>query len=284
MKAYSLGLYEKAMPSTLSWKEKLETAKICGYDFIEISIDESEEKLSRLDMSQSERLELVQLMFETGTPIRSLCLSGHRKYPIGSKNPKISSMGMEIMQKTIQFADDLGIRIVMLAGYDVYYEQSDQHTRQLFLSNLKKSVDLAAKSGILLAFETMETEFMNTVEKAKEIVMHIHSPYLQIYPDIGNITNAAVAEGKDVLLDLNSGFGSLVAMHLKETKPGQFRDMMYGEGHVNFSEAIKTAWTMGVRRFVTEFWYQENDDWKDDILFSRIFISRLLNKEQKDHA
>lgn len=28
MKKYSLGLYEKAMPGTLDWKEKLEAAKM----------------------------------------------------------------------------------------------------------------------------------------------------------------------------------------------------------------------------------------------------------------
>lgn len=45
MKPYTLGIYEKAMPAELSWKEKMETAKAAGYDFIEISIDETEEKL-----------------------------------------------------------------------------------------------------------------------------------------------------------------------------------------------------------------------------------------------
>ena len=42
MRAYTLGLYEKAMPSDLTWKEKLETAKAAGYDFVEISIDETD--------------------------------------------------------------------------------------------------------------------------------------------------------------------------------------------------------------------------------------------------
>ena len=40
-RAYTLGLYEKAMPSDLSWKEKLEAAKAAGFDFVEISIDET---------------------------------------------------------------------------------------------------------------------------------------------------------------------------------------------------------------------------------------------------
>ena len=39
MKRYHIGLYEKAMPASLSWREKLECAKKCGYDFVEISID-----------------------------------------------------------------------------------------------------------------------------------------------------------------------------------------------------------------------------------------------------
>ena len=51
MKKYSLGLYEKAMPGTLDWKEKLEAAKEAGYDFVEISIDATEEKIARLDMT-----------------------------------------------------------------------------------------------------------------------------------------------------------------------------------------------------------------------------------------
>ena len=55
MKAYSLGLYEKAMPPELSWREKLETAKEAGYDYVEISIDETEEKSTVIHYIQQER-------------------------------------------------------------------------------------------------------------------------------------------------------------------------------------------------------------------------------------
>ena len=60
MKAYTIGLYEKAMPKELSWKEKLMAAKEAGYDFVEISIDETDEKLARLEWTKEERLELVK--------------------------------------------------------------------------------------------------------------------------------------------------------------------------------------------------------------------------------
>ena len=57
----------------------------------------------------------------------------------------------------------LGIRIIQLAGYDVYYEESTSETVQRFGENLKKCERMAARAGIVLGFETMETEFMNTV-------------------------------------------------------------------------------------------------------------------------
>ena len=162
MKAYSIGLYEKAMPNTLTWKEKLEAAKEAGYDFVEISIDETDAKLARLDWSKEERLELVKTMYEVGLPIRSMCLSGHRKYPLGSSDPATEARSLEIMEKAIQLADDLGVRIIQLAGYDVYYDESTPETVERFGRNLKKAARMAARAGVLMGFETMETEFMNT--------------------------------------------------------------------------------------------------------------------------
>ena len=122
---------------------------------MEISIDETEEKLGRLDMSEEERLGLVSLMKEAGLPIRTMCLSGHRKFPLGSSDPAVRSRGMEIMEKAIRLADDLGIRIIQLAGYDVYYDESTDETKRQFAENLIKATEMAAKVGIVMGFETM---------------------------------------------------------------------------------------------------------------------------------
>jgi L-ribulose-5-phosphate 3-epimerase len=280
MKTYTLGLYEKSMPAELSWKEKLEAAKNAGFDFLEMSIDETEEKLKRLEMTEQERLELIKLTKETGIPIGTMCLSGHRKYPLGSHDPEVKKKSMEIMRKAIELASDLGIRIIQLAGYDVYYEESDDETRQYFTDNLKKAAELAASAGVVLAFETMETGFMNTVEKAMNYVKQVSSVYLNVYPDIGNITNAAFANGTDVLDDLKLGSGRLAAMHLKETKPGIFREVPYGEGHVDFKKAIETAWKLGVRIYVAEFWYTGNLSWKEELVTANLKMSGILREQE----
>ena len=278
MSNYAIGLYEKAVPSSLSWAEKLTCALECGYDFLEISIDETDEKLSRLEWSASERLKLITLMKDIGLPIRSMCLSGHRKYPFGSADADIRKRSMEIMEKAIQFADDFGIRIIQLAGYDVYYEDSTDDSEKLFKENLQRSVEMAARYGIVLGFETMETEFMNTVGKAMKYVRKINSPWLGVYPDAGNLTNAAVSYGTSVLDDLETGRGHIVALHLKETVPGKFREIPFLTGHVDFDAVINKAWDLGVRRFVTEMWDVGKESWKEDIKFACSSMSAILDK------
>ena len=279
LKKYTIGLYEKAMPKALDWREMLLCAKECGYDFVEISIDETDFRLARLEWTKEERLELVALMKEIGLPIRTMCLSGHRKYPFGASDPAVRERGMEIMEKAIELADDLGIRIIQLAGYDVYYEEGTAESERLFRENLAKATRMAEAKGILMGFETMETEFMNTVGKAMHYVNIINSPYLGVYPDSGNLTNAAKMYGTDVLEDLESGRGHIVALHLKETVPGKFREIPFLTGHVDFEAVVAKAWDLGIRRYVTEMWDVGLETWKEDILFANRSMSAILDKQ-----
>ena len=65
IKKRPLGIYEKALPNDFTWLEKMQAAKQAGFDYIEISIDESDERLARLDWSDeppSPNLVFSQLM------------------------------------------------------------------------------------------------------------------------------------------------------------------------------------------------------------------------------
>ena len=274
-KAYSLGLYEKAMPD-VSWAEKLKIAKDAGYDFVEISIDATEERISRIYSTKRERRELVDICYDLEMPIRTLNASALTKYSLGNPDPDVCARGMEIAERSIELADDLGVRIVMIPGYDVYYEPHTEETEQRFIENIRLLEQTAACAGVQLGFETMENEFMNTVEKAMHYIGLVNSNDLKIYPDIGNTTNAAVLHGTDPISDLLMGRGQLVALHLKETCPGHYREIPYGTGHVNFDAAVKAAWELGVRRFVTEFWYTEGGETPAEV---RARFGALLDRQ-----
>lgn len=272
MKGYRLGLYEKAMPNQLSLTEKLKLAKQCGYDFVELSIDETEEKIARLDMGANEREEICRAGIDLGIAYESICLSAHRKYSLGSKDEETRARGMEIMRKAVLLASDLGIRVIQIAGYDVYYEKSDPSTVKRFEEGLRKGVEFAAMYGVMLAFETMETCFMDTVEKAMAWVNRIGSPYLCVYPDTGNITNAAKLYQTDELQDLSMGNDRIAAIHLKESKPGKYREIPYGTGHVRFGEMIRRGMELGVRRYLAEFWYLGEDDYERELKQANLFL------------
>jgi len=280
MSEYLLGLYEKSMPGELALAEKLAAAKAAGFDYLELSIDETDAKLARLSWSKDEIGALQRSQADTGVPVKSICLSGHRRFPLGHPDPDVQARSLDIMRGAIELAARLGVRIIQIAGYDVYYEPSTPATREIFARNLARSAEMAAREGVILAFETMETEFLNTAAKAMFWVKLINSPYLQVYPDIGNLTNAALAHGADTLEDLRSARGHLVALHLKETRPGIFREVPYGEGHVDFSAAAREALALGVRLFVGEFWHKGESDWRDILAANARFLRRALDAER----
>lgn len=280
MRNYLLGLYEKSMPNDLSIQEKLAITRESGFDFLELSVDETDAKLARLNWPPEERGRVRQAVEATGVSIGSICLSAHRKYPLGDPDPAVRARSMEIMAQAMDLAVDLGARLIQLAGYDVYYKESTPETRGLFASNLKRCVELASARGVVLAFETMETPFLDTVEKAMGWVEQMNSPYLQVYPDAGNITNASLLYGNTVEDDLRRGRGHIAALHLKETRPGIYREVPYGAGHVDFDSVTRTAFSLGVRRYLAEFWYTGQTGWRQDIAANARFLRTFLDRNQ----
>lgn len=274
---YSLALYEKAFPSELSLEEKLFECGRLGFDSLELSIDETDARLARLEWTDAEICALVNTIRESRVPIRTMCLSGHRKYPLGASDAAIRERGMDIMKKALELSSKLGISIIQLAGYDVYYEQGTPLTREYFRQNLMAAVDMAAAHGILLGFETMETPFMDTVGKAMKYVSACSSPWLGVYPDIGNLKNAAVLYGGSVTEDILSGRGHILAMHLKETRPGIYRDMRFGTGHTEYLPCLLCAKELGVRMFTGEFWHQPGEDYRQVISKAAAFLRERLD-------
>ena len=278
-KNYTLGLYEKAMPSTFSFAEMLETTGNCGFDRLEISIDETDARLARLDWSDKQKQELYKLTQETGVPIKTMCLSGHRKYPLGSHDEKIRRRSLDIARKAIDFSVQVGVRVIQLAGYDVYYETHDSFTEGMFLENLVKITEYAAQCGVALGFETMEKPFMDTVAKAMKVVREVGNAWLGVYPDIGNLQNAAVLYGSDIKEDLMCGAGRIFAIHMKETKPGVYRDMRFGSGgHTPYEACLECAAQQQVRMFTGEFWYLGEDDYLEEIKSSARFLREKIER------
>ncbi len=146
-----IGIYEKVLPGSLSFLDRLLIVMDAGYDFLEIGIDETEGRMSRLDWTRDKKLELVKAVHYSGIPILTMNLSALRRYPVGSQNTEIREKGISLVLKAIDFAADTGIRIIQVAACDEYYNRSNKITRQLFFESLQRTVSYAARNGVMLA-------------------------------------------------------------------------------------------------------------------------------------
>lgn len=277
-----LGIYEKALPQNITWRERLELAKDLGFDFIEISIDETDERLARLDWSNDEIKEIHNAVLDTGVGIYSMCLSGHRRFPLGSKNPTLRKEAMDIMEKAINLAFKLGVRNIQLAGYDVYYEEKTNSSREWFVENLKQAVNMSAKKQVMLSIEIMDDPFINSISKYLDIRRQINSPWLSVYPDLGNLS--AWPEN-NVGYELEQGINHIAAIHLKDTKnvsdefEGQFKNVRWGEGDVDFLTGLKTLKRLGYEgTFLLEMWSEVEDDPVISIQKAMEFITPIMKE------
>lgn len=281
MRQHPLGIYEKALPKHLSWPERLALAKACGFDFVEMSIDESDERLARLSWSKEQRLALVNATLETGITVPSMCLSGHRRFPFGSHDEATRQQAYTIMEQAIQLAKDVGIRTIQLAGYDVYYEQQDQGTLARFTAGMQWAVERAAAAQVMLAVEIMDTAFINSIGKWKAWDKYLASPWFTVYPDVGNLS----AWGNDVAQELTLGIDRIAAIHLKDTfpvtedSPGQFRDVPFGEGCVDFVALFRTLKQLNYRgAFLIEMWTEKADEPVAEIVQARRWIEQKMQQ------
>ena len=126
---FPLGLYEKAFPDDCSWHDRLSITKQAGFDFVEMSIDESDWRFARLDWGSKERNALLQDMADTGVSINSMCLSIQRRFPLGSSSASTRRQSLDILKKAIDLALAAHIKVILVPGYDVFYEESDDGTQ-----------------------------------------------------------------------------------------------------------------------------------------------------------
>ncbi len=277
-----VGIYEKAFDPKISWRERLERAKQLGFDFVEISIDETDERLARLNWTKEQKKELLDAMWEMDVHIRSMCLSGHRRFPFGSADPDVRARAYDIMKKAIDFAVDLGIRVIQLAGYDVYYEPSTPESVRLFMDGMKWAAKEAERAQVMLAMEIMDTPFMNSITKHLVYEEAIHSPWYKVYPDLGNLS--AWSEN-DPEAELNKGIDSIVAVHVKDTlQPkddfvGQFKCVPWGTGCVDFSARFKQLEKLGYTGpYMIEMWYQDGTDDVEEIAKAAAWLNEEFER------
>jgi L-ribulose-5-phosphate 3-epimerase len=231
-----VGLYEKALPAEWSWARRLAAAAEANYAYVEVCVDESEERLARLTWTPDERAEVRRAFADAGLRPLSLCLSAHRKFPLGSHDPAVRARSLDIMRRGLDLALDLGARLILVEGYDVFYEEHDEGTLARFVEGLRTAAAWAAQAGIMLGLENVDVPATASMQSLLSLVRAVNSPWLQVYADMANLP----AMGHETVGGLEQVRGRIVAVHVKDALPGVLRGVPLGEGAVPFAAAFAT--------------------------------------------
>lgn len=128
--------------------------------------------------------------------------------------------------------------------------------------------------------EIMDTPFVGTILRAMHYIKEIPSPYFKIYPDMGNLTQFS----SDVESEFELGLAQTAAIHVKETKPGVFKNVPFGEGTVQFTEIFRKLKELNYTgMFLIEMWAdnsrkQTMEEAVENIQNARLFVEDKMKE------
>ncbi|MDE7320562.1 MAG: L-ribulose-5-phosphate 3-epimerase [Lachnospiraceae bacterium] len=269
------GIYEKAVRPQ-SFEDMFRDARKAGYQSFELSIDASDGRLKRLFWGKKEAAEVWQAALRQDMKILTMCLSGHKRFPLGSSDPEITSAGMKIMEKALELGGRLGIRIIQLSGFDVYdQEERTEETRKRYVDNIFRASRMAERACVMLAIEPVEGNLL-AVRDTMEVVRKIDSHCLQIYPDVANINSLGI----DPIQELPCGKGHIAAVHMRDSLPGIYdATIPFGSGYLDFDGVFQKLDEIGFcGPLVVEMWNTERPEYMEWIRQAREYMETHIRK------
>ena len=88
------GIYEKAVKPQ-EFEYMFADARKAGYQSFELSIDATDGRLKRLLWGKEEAAEVWRAALRQDMKILTMCLSGHKRFPLGSSDPETADAGMK---------------------------------------------------------------------------------------------------------------------------------------------------------------------------------------------
>lgn len=269
----SLGIYEKALRWNGDWDALFADARRAGFSFVDLSVDETPERRARLEWPQETRATVRAAAARQGVQLGGICLSIHRAVGPGSADPAVRAEADRIFAEGIDLCHDLGIPVLQVAGYYAYYEPADPGQRGRYVESLRRAIPRAARAGVLLGIENVDGNDVTSISRGMNIVREIDSPWLQMYPDVGNIAEQQLDETEE----LHSGKGHMLAIHLKDVRVGEPRRVPMGEGIANFPKAFtelaRQRWS---GRMMIEMWNDDAPDSVERCVQARLTVERWL--------
>jgi D-psicose/D-tagatose/L-ribulose 3-epimerase len=202
--ANRLGMH--MMLYTSEWSEPrartvFERAKTFGYDFVELLVFDPDD----VDVAMTNRL-----VAEYELPVETT-ICGAPEADLSSDDPDVVRRGEAHIGRGIEVAGDLGATLLggpTFSAVQRYHVPPSEAARDRITESYARLADRAATAGIRLGLEALnryESNFVNTLGQAADIVRKVGSPAMFVHADLFHMNieerhlPTAVAEVADVL-------------------------------------------------------------------------------------
>lgn len=159
-----------------------------------------------------------------------------------SKSTRARAERFQFLVKAVEIAAYLGVKVVSFwSGAAPATETFDELLRRLALQ-CRKLADRAASKGVRLAFEPEPGMFIDTMAKFEELIERVGHPAFGLTIDIGHLH----CQGETPIeAHLRRWKESLWNIHIEDMKRGVHDHLMFGQGEIDFSPALRALNEIG---------------------------------------
>ena len=245
-----------AFDSALGVGECLLMAKKHGFDGLELNLEEKGD--FSLGTSREELRRVKKLAEQAGVEISSICSLLFWKYPITSADPKTRDKGIEVIRAMIDFASELGVRIILVVPGMVHADPPldfgnppvkyiDAYHRALSITG--ELALHARKNGVIIGLENVYyNKFLITQMEYRRFLEELGSDSVKLYFDVGNT----------MLCGFPEDWIEYLAEHICQFHVKDFDkhiNTLYGwrnifQGHVNWDKVAAAIRAIGYQGFL----------------------------------
>jgi hexulose-6-phosphate isomerase len=260
-----------AFSSNLTVEECVLMAKKHGFDGIELNLEQKGD--FSLDTSHEEMQRIRSLCKKNNLEISSICSLLFWKFPITSGEKHIREKGIEVVQKMIDSAAELGVQTILVVPGMVHADPPldfgnppvryiDAYNRAL--SVIKELADYAKPKDVIIGLENVYyNKFLITQMEYKRFIEDVHRENVKLYFDTGNTMLCGFPEDWiEYLADY------ICSIHVKDFDKNI--NTLYGwknifEGHINWDKVVAALKKIGYKDYLvgepslSPFLYQQEE-------------------------